>query len=64
MSEKKYILARIGGGRGYTLTDQDLWGLRDALYHGIDSGYFKDNKEWAESMKDKINKLREEEHEL
>ena len=54
----KFILTKLGGGKGYTLFDSDLWGLRDALYHGIQDGYFKENKEWAEAMAEKINELR------
>ena len=63
---KQFILTQIGGGcTVLNLTDTDLWGLRDALYHGIQDGYFEENKEWAETMAEKINELRhgDEEHE-
>lgn len=60
MPDKKYILAVMGGGRGYTLSDQDMWGLRDAMIHCNDTGYFNENKEWAEAMLDRIRKLRSE----
>jgi len=48
----------IGGGQGYTLEDTDLWGLECALEHGLQDGYLEDNREWAESMLEKIKKLR------
>jgi hypothetical protein len=60
----KFILTKLGGGEGYTLTDNDLWGLRDALYHGIDSGYLKDNEKWAKGMIEKISDLRSNEDKL
>ena len=58
MPEKQYILAVLGGGRGYTLTDQDMWGLRDAMIHCVTTGYFDENKEWAEAMLKRLRELR------
>lgn len=55
----KVIMTVIGGGPGYTLEDTDLWGLQCALEHGIGDSYFKDNLEWANSMLERIQKLRE-----
>lgn len=54
----KFILTMLGGGQGYTLEDTDLWGLECALEHGLQDGYFADNREWAEAMLKKIRKLR------
>jgi len=54
----KFILTIIGGGQGYTLEDTDLWGLECALEHGLQDGDLADNREWAESMLEKIKKLR------
>jgi len=45
---------------GLTLSDTDAWGLQSALIHGQQTGYFDDNKEWAEAMLQRINKFREE----
>ncbi len=58
MSDQRYVLARVGGGKGITITDTDLWGLGSALHAGIQSGYFDDNKEWAEGMTKRISNLR------
>jgi len=44
---------------GLVLSDTDAWGLRDAMYHSIEGGYFKENKEWAEGMVERINQYRE-----
>lgn len=44
---------------GLILSDNDAWGLRDALYRGIGDGYFNENKEWANSMVARINQYRE-----
>ena len=41
------------------LEDTDIWGLESALYHGLQDGYFTDNKEWAEAMAERLSKLRE-----
>jgi len=54
----KFILTVLGGGPGYTLEDTDLWGLENALEHGLQDGYLKDNEEWAKGMLEKIRKLR------
>uniref|UniRef100_A0A6M3KWJ4 Uncharacterized protein n=1 Tax=viral metagenome TaxID=1070528 RepID=A0A6M3KWJ4_9ZZZZ len=43
----------------FTIQDSDLWGIRDALYHGLDDGYLEENRAWAESMLERINQLRE-----
>ena len=40
------------------LSDTDAWGLQSALIHGQQTGYFDDNKEWAEGMLQKINEFR------
>ncbi len=45
--------------QGLQVTDSDLWGLRDALYHCQQTGYDKDNKEWTQAMLDHINEMRE-----
>ena len=56
----KFILTKLGGGKGYTLTDTDLWGLSSALLHLLtNTKYFEgQNKEWAEAMANKISELR------
>jgi len=56
----KFILTKLGGGKGYTLLDSDLWGLSSALTHLLaNTNYFEGtNKEWAEAMAEKINELR------
>ena len=56
--DKKFIITVLGGGQGYTLTDSDMWGLRDCLYHCIGDGYLKENQGWGETMVERINKLR------
>jgi len=43
----------------YLFKDTDLWGLDCALQHGLQDGYFKDNKAWAEDMRNRINQMRE-----
>ena len=57
----KYLLQIMveEGERFIILRDADLWGLRDALQHGIDDGYFKENLEWAQRMVVCLNSLRE-----
>jgi hypothetical protein len=58
LSGKQYVLTVLGGGKGFTLADTDLWGLLTALNHGLDDGYFKDNLQWAEGMIERLNTLR------
>ena len=41
------------------LSDTDARGLQSALIHGQQTGYFEDNKEWAEAMLQRINNFRE-----
>lgn len=43
---------------GITLSDTDLWGLRDCLYHCQQDGYLEENKEWGENMVQRINDFR------
>lgn len=43
---------------GLTLSDTDLWGLRDCLYHCQKDGYLDENKEWGEGMLQRINDYR------
>jgi len=43
---------------GLVLSDSDLWGLRDALYHCLNHGYLDENKEWGNNMVDRINSYR------
>jgi len=44
---------------GFVLSDNDLWGLRDCLYHCLDDGYAKEeNEEWTKNMTDRINDYR------
>ena len=43
---------------GLTLSNTDLWGLRDCLYHCQQDGYLKENKEWGEDMIQRINDFR------
>lgn len=56
--EKQYGLFCLGGGRGATLKESDLWGITNALIHALDTGYMKDNQEWAMSLIKRINELR------
>lgn len=42
-----------------TVTDSDLWGLYNALTHGLQDGYFDDNKAWCEQMLERIRRIRE-----
>jgi len=45
---------------GLVLSVNDLWGLRDCLYHCRDSGYTTGaNLEWANGMLDRIAQYRE-----
>ena len=44
---------------GLALSDSDLWGLRDAVYHALDDGYLDQNKEWGKLMVERINQYRE-----
>lgn len=55
----QFILAKMGGGKGFTLDDADMWGMQNALIHGIQNGYFKDNQEWAAKMLYRITSLRD-----
>jgi len=55
---KKFVLTILSGGPGYTLEDNDLWGLETALEHGLQDGYFKENEEWAKKMLGRIKRLR------
>ncbi len=58
-------LTRIGNqNQSYSLQDTDLWGLENALQHGLQDGYLKDNEEWAKSMLERISKLREKPEEI
>lgn len=43
---------------GPTLNDVDLWGLQEALQHGLRDGCFVDNAEWAKGMVDRLTNLR------
>jgi len=45
---------------GLVLSDTDAWGLQNAIVHGQQTGYFDDNKEWAEAMHQRIIRYREE----
>jgi len=59
--EKTFHLARFnadGTCKQTQLSDRDLWGLWCAVQHGIDSGYFVENREWAEAMAELIQKVR------
>jgi hypothetical protein len=59
MADKQYIVIPLSQGvRGVTLEDTDLWGLVNALNHGIDDGYFKDNEEWAKVTVNRLQALR------
>jgi len=42
----------------YPLNDTDLWGIQNALVHGIGSHYFDDNLEWAKGMLERIGEMR------
>jgi hypothetical protein len=53
-----FILATEGKSDGTILQDTDLWGLQCALIHGINDGYFKENKDWAERMVELIDSYR------
>lgn len=55
----KFILTVLSGGPGYTLDDNDLWGLESALTEGLQNGYLEENREWAETMLERIGKLRD-----
>lgn len=50
---------------GFTLSDNDAWGLECALIHSQQTGYFDNdgsdgkNKQWAEAMLDRIRQFRE-----
>ena len=44
---------------GLILSDTDAWGLESAIIHGQQTGYFDDNKEWAEAMLQRIYRFRE-----
>jgi len=58
MATGKVIICPLGGGRGYTLEDTDLWGLECALIHAQLDGYLEDNPEWATGMLEKLQSLR------
>jgi hypothetical protein len=47
-------------GESTVLSDTDLWGIYCALSNGIQNGYFnkRENLQWAESMQNIINELR------
>ena len=53
-----FVLTLLHGGPGFTLHDNDMWGLECALEHGLVDEYFVDNKEWAEAMLKRIRELR------
>lgn len=57
-SDRKAALTMLGPGPCFPVTDNDLWGLQNAIQHCIDNGYFKENEEWAEAMLDHIRVLR------
>jgi len=63
MTTKQYMITVLGGGRGYTLEDTDLWGLLCALEHGLLDGYFENegisfNRDWAKAMVNRLQILR------
>ena len=49
----------IDSSTGLGLTDSDIWGLQCAIQHGIRTGYFTENADWANAMIIRLSKWRE-----
>jgi hypothetical protein len=57
-SDRKYVLAALGDGPRYNLTDTDMLLIQKALSHGLNDGHITENKERAQGMVAEIERLR------
>lgn len=63
MPNRKYLLHVLGGGKGYTLEDTDLWGIECAIHDALRLGAMAGNEEWAKGMLARLSELRSTEDE-
>jgi hypothetical protein len=57
-NDRKYVLATLGDGPRYNLTDTDMQLIQDALAHSINDGHIKENKERAQGLVAEVETLR------
>lgn len=57
-NDRKYVLAALGDGPKYSLTDTDMLIIQNALSHGLNDGHIAESKERAQGMVAEIERLR------